>query len=133
MAVNFTLLEEGRIEYFVFSEPWTIQDLMLLRAQRKQYLDEAAYKVHTLVDVRHIKKIPPGLIPYACKSPIISHNNTGYTAIVGASRLVRSVSELVCRSVGYHRIIFFETEADALEFLRQHISQEPPVDPRSLQ
>src|SRR5262245_54103056 len=95
MPISYVICGNGHIEHIIISEPWTLENLIELYAQRRSVLDHAVHKMHAMAVLRDVRTIPFGAISWACSQQIERHPNLGYTAILGCSRLLRGVGETI--------------------------------------
>jgi hypothetical protein len=117
MPILYSLREHGHIEHVIISEPWTLQDLIIVYKQRKDAFDNALHKIHSLVDIRTVTTIPLGVISFTVKNSLERHPNFGFMAIVGASRLLRGVADTLLQLAHYDRATYFDMESEAWAFL----------------
>ena len=118
MPVTNKLCDNGRILYRVIADPWTVEDLLRADALLKLHYDQANDKVHMLVNVRGARRVPPAVYRLG-RGMTLSHPNSGYIALVGASSMTRRLAENIFRIACFDRARFFDIEEDAWAFLRQ--------------
>jgi len=123
MPASVELRENGRVLYYVFTEPWTLDDMRAVTRKARPLYDAARTKVHVLFDARGMSSLPSGLLT-ARNNPDVRHPNSGHIAMVGASPLVHMIAETITRISRFNRIKFFQTEDEAWAYLRQVIADE---------
>src|SRR5439155_7135382 len=126
MPVKQELIENGRILQVTFTDPWTVNEMTALFPQAQQYYDNAHQKIHMLIDMQSRYGTQGAL--RARQAPGLFHRNSGQIAVAGANALARSLGEAVFRLARFSRARFFDSEADALAYLRQVIAGEEPVN-----
>src|SRR5262249_15112248 len=94
-------------------------DLTALYPQEKAIRDAAAYVIHTIYDIRGIKRIPLGVISTRHGSPTLEHKNSGQIALVGAQTITKTLAETIIRLSHVTKARFFDTKEEALDYLRQ--------------
>jgi hypothetical protein len=87
------------------------------------YLDKADQDMHILINVERIRQIPAGILR-ARSVPTMSHPRCAHIVICGASPFVRSLSETIFKVTRYQKAKFFNTEAEAMNFLHDVIAHE---------
>jgi len=123
MPVTTDLLENGRIIYLRTASPWSIEETFEAYKVAETYFDTALHKLHSLIDVRDLVSIPPGVLKVR-NTPFISHKNSGNMAVVGAQKLARTLAETMLKLTSFKRAKFFETYEDAIDYLKQLIADE---------
>jgi hypothetical protein len=129
MPVKQELIENGRILQVTFTDPWTVGEMTTLFPQAKEYYDKAPQKIHMLVDMQSRYGSQGAL--RARQAPGLFHRNSGQIAVAGANALARSLGEAVFRVARFNRARFFDSQADALTYLRQVIASEAVNSPVS--
>jgi hypothetical protein len=131
MPVTLELVENGRVMFFTFTDPWDTQELMALYPRSAAYLDQAKHKLHTLTDVRNARRLPSRVLDLR-RGPDWAHPNSGHVAIVGAITLVTVFAQTIFKLTRFERVQFFNTMDDAWAFLRKAMADEdsqPPTNP----
>jgi hypothetical protein len=123
MPVTNKLAEDGHILYRVVSDPWQVEDLLCADEQVRVHYDHAEHKVHLLVNVSDVHRIPPAVFRLG-RGMTITHPNSGHIILVGATTLTRRLSETVFRIAKFDRAHFFDVEEDAWTYLRQIVADE---------
>ena len=123
MPISLELVEDGHILYYVYSDPWTVEDLTSLTPRVMDYYNQASHKIHTLGDATKLRQVPPGALRVR-SVPNLSHPNSGDIAIAGASLLVETISTTIFRLVHFNRVKFFQNADEAWAYLRTVIAEE---------
>jgi hypothetical protein len=121
MGATFELREQDRIIYFLYEEPWSVDDIKRVNDEAILFLDKATEDMHILINVERIRHIPSGILR-ARNVPTMSHPRCAHIVICGASTFVRSLSETIFKVTRYEKAKFFNTEAEAMKFLREAIA-----------
>src|SRR5947207_7833780 len=126
MPVSLDILEDGRIIRVVFADPFKSGDMYPLFQQDKLHRDQyqqehPGRKVHLMVDFRQVKSLAQGFLQ-ARQSPSLSHPTSGSVAVIGANSMTRSVVEAILRVTHFDRTKFFNSEEEALTYLRKVIA-----------
>jgi hypothetical protein len=123
MPVTADLIENGRIICLRTASPWNVDETFEAYKVAEGYFDAATHKLHSLVDVRDLVSIPPGVLKVR-NTPFISHKNSGNMAVVGAQKLARTLAETMLKLTSFKRARFFETYEEAIDYLKQIITNE---------
>src|SRR5437870_3207527 len=124
MPANLELLEDGHIISAVITVPWQLQDVLDVYATETTLRDQAAWKLHTFLDLRGATPAPKGVLSLARQSPSLNHPRRGAVAIVGGSTFGRTIVEMACRIAGFNQIRFFAAPEQAWNYVRQVIAEE---------
>src|SRR4051812_12822903 len=106
MPVTAAMLADGHVIHAIISEPWTAAELANGFAQEKKLRDQGSGTIHTLLDLRGVKKSPRSVVGLARQSPSFTHPTKGMIAILGGTAFSRIVVELASRLTRYDRIHF---------------------------
>lgn len=128
MPIRVEVLENGRVLYYVVSDPWTVSDLLEAFASDRKHRDEFAklhpgLKIHIMADIRQAKAIVPGILR-AREAPSLKHPTAGEGIVIGATPAMKAISDVVQRLAHQDKASFFDTEEDALTFVRGVIARE---------
>ncbi len=124
MPANLELLENGHVISAVIAVPWQLQDVLDAYATETTWRDQAAWKLHTILDLRRATPAPKGVLSLSRQSPSLIHPRRGAVAIVGGSAFGRTIVEMACRIAGFNQIRFFATPEQAWDYIRQVIAGE---------
>jgi hypothetical protein len=122
MPVELDILDDGHILRYTIIDPWTYADFERIMALETAHRDSVNHTVHNLA-VAKMRTVPPGVLR-ARNIPTFNHPTAGHIALVGQSQIVRLFAETVLKLARYDRARFFDTEEDALAFLRDLIGKE---------
>jgi hypothetical protein len=123
MPTTVALIEDGHIIHYVFADPWTLDDMVLITREGKHFYDRSDHKIHVLLDVSRTRKVPPGILT-ARNNPDMTHPNSGHIAIVGAAGIIKAIGELIVKTTNMSKIGFYTSEQEAWVYLRQLIAKE---------
>src|SRR5258708_29689561 len=123
MPVTFELQENGTVLYWKIEDPWKLSELISYYKQAEVIFDNASHVIHSLVDVRYARQIPAGALSVR-HSTTWHHPQIGQTAIVGASPLIRAMAETIFQLVRFNPARFFNSEAEARNYLLMLVAQE---------
>lgn len=121
MVAKLELREDNKIIYFLYEEPWSVEDIHRVNQEAMDYLNQASEDMHILINVERIRQIPSGILR-ARNVPTMSHPRCAHIVICGASTFVRSLSETIFKVTRYEKAKFFNTEAEAMNFLKDAIA-----------
>ncbi len=124
LPITLEARANGRILYIVVADPWTITELRHIIAQVRARLDCANQEIHTLLDVRLLRLIPPNTLQQIRYDLVLDHPHNGALVIVGSTQPLRLLAEFVFRLTRYDRARFFDTLDDAWVYLGQVILAE---------
>jgi hypothetical protein len=117
MPVTQTLEEDGRILRVIFVDPWSAEEMLKEFEDTKHYLDKATRPIHLLADMRGANRTTPGALR-AREAPVLHHPMGGQVAVFGMNAVGRTLAETVFRLIRFRRARFFDSEAEALAYLR---------------
>lgn len=121
MGAKLELRENGQVIYFLYEEPWSIDDIKRVNDEAVVYLDQAVKDMHILINVEQIRQVPSGIMR-ARNVPTMTHPRCAHILICGASMIVRALSETIFKVARYQKAKFFNTEEEAMNFLHDIIS-----------
>jgi hypothetical protein len=122
MPVDFSILDDGTIVRYVLSEPWSYEEYAPAESQDIAHRDSVEHTVHNLTIAR-VRSVPLGLLQTR-NAPTFTHRTAGHLAIVGPHKIVQLFAQTIIRLANYDRARFFETEEEALTYLRELILKE---------
>jgi hypothetical protein len=127
MPATIELIEDNRVVYMVYTAPLTLQEIRDLYPLDQEYRDNAQHKVHTLIDIRNMGDIPPGILStrYA---PSHVHPNSGFVVVLGADARARILGDMMAIMQGENHFRFFDTEDEAWGFLRKAIAEDKATE-----
>ena len=120
MPVTMEIVENGRVIVYKYREPFNLRDLNPLYDQDQEYRDTVDFKVHTILDMEGVKKLPDGILGARIGSPVLSHKRSGVIVVVCAESLAKAVANVVLR-ISRKEAKFFNTAEEGWVFLRQYI------------
>src|SRR5690349_1195029 len=124
MPATLELVENGHVINAVIAQPWQLQDVLEAYETETKWRDQAAWKLHTLLDIRRAPPSPKGVLSLARQSPSLIHPRRGAVAVVGGSAFGRTIVEMACRIAGFNHVRFFASPDDAWKYLRQVLAEE---------
>ncbi len=127
MPVTIELREENRVIFMVFEAPLRLQEIFDIYPLDKSYRDHFSHKIHALVDIRKMGKIPAGVLS-ARHAPDFTHPNSGYVVVIGADRLARVMGSMMAQIQGKNFFKFFDTHEEAWTFLRKIIAEDKQAE-----
>ncbi|MEQ8676506.1 MAG: hypothetical protein RLP44_29510 [Aggregatilineales bacterium] len=112
--------DEQTVICYQFSGTWTWQDAEAALETSFSLTETVAHKVHVIVDMRHSKGLPDGIILKINKVLQIAPSNRGNIVIVGANSLMKTTLRMAGRihKAVANRIATAETFEDAYALLR---------------
>lgn len=117
MPITQVLEENGRILRVIFVDPWSAEEMLKEFEDTKHYLDKATRPIHLLADMRGANRTTPGAMR-AREAPMLHHPMGGQVAVFGMNPVGRTLAETVFRLIRFRRARFFDSEAEALAYLR---------------
>jgi len=123
MPITIELRENGYVLYSRLTDPVPVNEFKAAFIPQQEYLDQAGHKLHILVDISQHKSPPPGALASARQTPVLRHPNSGEVVFVGASIFMQALSSAVSRLTRFDRLTFFDTEAEAWDYLRRVIKE----------
>src|SRR5690242_17175707 len=111
MPVTMEIQRDGRLLVWKFSHPWTVEEVASFASEVKNRMDNAPWMIHSLVDLREMKAIPPRVLSLRNTSTW-NHPHSGYTLFLGGSAFAQSLVNTLFRLVHFERIKFFGTEQE---------------------
>jgi hypothetical protein len=116
--------ENGRVAYFVFTDPWELSDIAALLEDDNRRRDQSPQTIHSILNLAHARRLPPGAMGLRQISPELNHPRAGLVVLVGSNGFVRAVAEMVFKVAHSKKFKFVATEEEAWTYLRQMIQQE---------
>ncbi len=128
MPSKVELWENGRILYAYFASPLTKQEVDDAYKADQQFRDTATHGklIHTLVDNQKVTQVPINTLRNL--SPSFKHRNAGVIAIVAGKSFAYSVAKTAFRIAHFKRFKIFDTEDEALNYLKDLIAAEETAD-----
>ncbi len=123
MPITPCIVENGHVVKQVVVDPWTVNDLISAGEFERKHLDHASHSVHLLVDLSASRHAPPDVL-WVRREPSTKHPRVGYLVFVGAVGWLRVIITISLRVMRFARFRFFETETDALAFLREEVTRQ---------
>ena len=124
MPVTLNIREDGRVAYYVLSDPWETRDLVSLYPEDNRFRDGVNHLVHTFMNVSGVRRIPSNIISARFNAPAFTHRNSGQLIMIGARTLPRVVTETICRLARYDRVVFFATEEEGWAYVNKLLGSE---------
>jgi hypothetical protein len=125
MPVDMEIMEGGHIIRYTYAETWTIAEYASMEEQDRSYRESVNHKVHSL-SIAKMKMGPAGALRTR-NSPALTHRTAGNIAVVGAGKIAQVFAEAVFRMTHFQRVRFFDTEEQALAWLREIIRTEQTI------
>ena len=69
MPATLELLENGHVISAVIAVPWQLQDVLDAYTTETTWRDQAAWKLHTILDLRNATPAPKGVLGLARRVP----------------------------------------------------------------
>ena|SRR5260221_6966006 len=124
MPVESYPIDDGRILYVAFIDPFTTEEMEDIWARNHEIRSRATHKLHLLLDLRQLKMPPPRGAIRGWRDSSVTHPNAGNIAIVGGNAITRLIANTVFKLARFDRGQFFESYEDALAHLREVVAQE---------
>jgi hypothetical protein len=118
MPIKMELVENGQVIHYVFTDPWTVPELMKLYEQNQAIRDKSPRKIHTLVNLTRARHLPHGTLSARAYSPDGSHPRAGFIVIVGAQTYLRTILDLAFHLLRTDRFKFVNTEEEGWAILQ---------------
>ena len=106
MPIHTSFSEGGRLVMLTVSDPLTLEELRQNREEGAAYFANAPFMVHTLLDVRPLHAISPGILRIETFRNVTLPTH-GLLAVVGASPAVRSVANNLLKLLNFNDVRFF--------------------------
>lgn len=124
MPITVETREDGHVRYFVITDPWRTSDLIAQYPSDREYRDSVDFTVHMVMNVSKMKQIPPGLLVARKDAPALSHRRSGNLVMIGAGGFARIMAETIFKLAHYDRALFFDSEEEGWQYIRQAIAEE---------
>lgn len=122
MPVTVDLIHDGYVLHYVFTDPWTIEDLLRAYDQERRFRDAAGHTVHGYIDFTAARRIPRNWLQ-ARHGPGLNHPTSGELICVGLNRSLKIILEVVLRLTNFTRIRLFDTPEEAEPYLVELVAQ----------
>lgn len=122
MPITIRLIENGHIVHYAVTEPWTVAEILPIKAQSEAIFRSATHTLHALADLRGAT-MNLGLIQ-AAQQMMGGEQlpNSGEIAVVGVSRMIRMIAAPILNMVaGDNPVSFFDDVPQATAYLRRLI------------
>lgn len=116
MPVDIQLNQEKHCIVYTLTEPFQLNELFEAYTIEKQFRDNTDHVLHSIVDMSHMKRIPPSWLT-AKSGPGFNHPRSGTIIFVGLSVGFKIVIQTILKVIRYERMKAFDTRAEANEFL----------------
>jgi hypothetical protein len=116
--------ENGRVVFIVLSDPWDTDDLRTLLQQITVYLRDIYPQAHMLVDLSGARVIPPDVLQQLFEDFRFFKPDRGEVILVGATRAMQILGELIFRLFHLGSIRFLDTQEEAWAHLEEIIAGE---------
>jgi hypothetical protein len=124
MPVTLETLENGQVQYYRGSDPWSMRELMTLYIQDQAHRNSVDHTVHTIMDLSHCKTLPQGVLSGRVGAPGIDHPRAGYVILVGFNNFARTLGELALKLKHFPKAVFVQSEEAAWAFLHEKLQNE---------
>jgi len=122
MPVDIHLSEDQTHLVYHMSDPLTMEQLFTAYHQEKEYRDTVPHVLHSIIDMSQLKRIPPNWL-FAKAGPGLTHPRSGEMLFVGVSVGIKMILQTILKIVRYERIRFFDTRAEADNYLALMINR----------
>lgn len=116
MPITTTPSDDGRILFLTITDPLTSAEVHQSRVDGAAYFDSVPFEVHILIDIRALKAVNPSILTPGTFGNV-THDNHGLMAVVGANPMIRVVANRIMSALGYARVRFYSSEAEARDWL----------------
>jgi hypothetical protein len=123
MPISMEPRENGRVLYIVFTDPWSIGDLKMLLQQIAVYLREVNPQAHMLVDLTRTHVIPPDAVQQVFNDLRAIEPEMGEVILVGATRAMQLLGELVFRLFHFGPIQFYDSMEAAWAYVEKTLAE----------
>lgn len=127
MPVLLDVLDGGHIHRYTYIDPWTIEEYNSMEEEDLTLREAANHLIHSLAIAR-MRTVPPGALRTR-NSPALNHRTAGHIAVVGISRIAQAFAGTVFKMTHFEKVTFYETEEEALTYLRELIKSENAPSP----
>jgi hypothetical protein len=124
MPVSMESRENGRVVFIVLSDPWNTGDLRSLLQQITVYLRDVYPLAHMFVDLSGARVIPPDVLQQIFEDLRSFRPDRGEVILVGATRAMQLLGELVFRLFHLGSIRFLDSQAAAWALLEELMAGE---------
>lgn len=126
MPVTPETRENGLVQYFRFTDPFSLQELNAVYQADEDYRNTVNFTVHSLMDVTGLKQIPSGILGTRVTSPMLTHPLSGQIVLTGAGSFAKAIGEMVARiaRLKENRFKVFRTADEGWAYLRQYIQDQ---------
>jgi hypothetical protein len=129
MPIMMDVCEEGYVLLVTYIQPATLEEMIEIVAQGREYRDSIPHTVHTLFDFQQCDKLPLGALK-ARYSPAYTHPRSGKVAVFSANYPIRMALLMIADlSRSKERLHFFDHFDDAWKFLRTSIAKDKDAEP----
>ncbi|HRE49397.1 MAG TPA: hypothetical protein PLD47_16855 [Aggregatilineales bacterium] len=133
MPANLELIEDGRVAYIVFTDPWHMDNLYTnaeMVFKHLNTLSQTSKKCHSLIDMSKMRHIPQGILRMRAL-PGWKHPNNGIAIVFGASIIVDILLQAMARLLP-NQLIITKTEAEARAKLSALLAAEDALQAKAV-
>lgn len=127
MGVQVDWLDDKQIIVYTFANKWKWDELFAAIEMCHQMMDEVEHPVRTIFDVSRMVGWVENPIANMKRANEFYHPRSSTVAVVGVSRMLRSIITLFQRFTGFSNksgVYFFNTLPEAVDFLHTEIIYE---------
>ena len=122
MPVDRRLIENRRILYIKFSEPWTVEETFSLIERQKVFTKADGQHIHLLIDLTEMLRFPSDMLRLR-EAPAFALPRASRTIVISANSLGQHIFE-VFEQLHDVRFEYFSSYDDGLAYLRAVIAVE---------
>src|ERR1041385_8201947 len=123
--------DDGHILYVKMTDPLDFQELTRTFTEEHKIRETSKFVMHSLVDVRELKRFPPGSITMGRRSPALNHPRRGHLVLIGAVAFLEAFLGTLARIVRFSNVKFVKSEEEGMAYLRKIVADEAAKNPTS--
>lgn len=127
MPIELTMMENGRIAFFKFTDPWTADDVVQINHDEMAVLEHTPTLIHTIADLTGCKHLPEKLLQLR-HLPTLTHKMMGYRVMIGAPSPMKQIGRVLGQLTGNLKIVYVDTVDEAWAFIREKMTEEDRVN-----
>jgi hypothetical protein len=112
MPVDVRLSDNKKYLIYTMDDPLGINELMQAYSKERDIRDSIPYQLSSMVDMSQVRGIPRNWLT-AKAGPGLTHPRSGAILIVGVSRALMALVNIIFSIARYDRVQFFDTYEEA--------------------
>jgi hypothetical protein len=125
MGVKAEVVRDGRVVIQIYTDPLDMKEIMdQYHWIRNEIIEHATKKVHTIIDMRQVTKIPSNMLRHGAQPLKETHPMGGQIVLVINNPVVNALADVFTRIVRNYEIKVYKTIEQAWEYYDRVLAEE---------